>query len=142
MATRAQIVASARGYLGSRWMHQGRTLHGVDCIGLLLCAGWDSGLELPDFPNYTRTPVPAVFLEAIRSHTLPGDRLPLRHGSIAIFKQAMFPCHVGLIATDKGEPTLIHSLMAVPRKVVEMRFRGSVWERDLIEIRDYPGLED
>lgn len=142
MATRAQIVDAARAYLGVKWVHQGRTAHGVDCIGLLLRAGWDAGLELPDFPNYTRTPVPATFVKAIQDHTVAIPRLPLKHGAVAIFRQSHLPCHVGLIALDRGEPTLIHSLLLSPRKVVEMRFRGSEWERDLIEFRDYPGLED
>lgn len=44
MATRAQIVEEARSYLGTKWLHQGRTRDGVDCAGLVACVGNALGL--------------------------------------------------------------------------------------------------
>jgi cell wall-associated NlpC family hydrolase len=44
MTMREQIVEEARKYLGVRFRHQGRTVAGIDCAGLILNVGNDLGL--------------------------------------------------------------------------------------------------
>lgn len=43
----AELIAAARAMLGVRFRPQGRGAGGVDCLGLVLCAGAAVGLRLP-----------------------------------------------------------------------------------------------
>lgn len=59
--TPAAVTAEFRGWLGVPWVHQGRTRHGIDCAGLIVCALGNLGLLPPAFPDpiaYTREPQP------------------------------------------------------------------------------------
>lgn len=55
------ITAEFRTWLGVPWVHQGRTPHGVDCAGLIVCALQKLGLmprDFPDLTTYGREPNP------------------------------------------------------------------------------------
>jgi len=58
MANSSIIVEEARKYLGVRWKHQGRSLNGVDCLGLVARVYGDLGLidVSKDRHNYARLP--------------------------------------------------------------------------------------
>jgi cell wall-associated NlpC family hydrolase len=45
---RELIVANARKFVGTRFVHRGRTINGVDCVGLIILAYRRSGVVLPD----------------------------------------------------------------------------------------------
>jgi hypothetical protein len=58
-ATRAQVVAVARSYLGTPFHHQGRRPGvGLDCAGVPICVSRQLGLVPPDFDigGYARRP--------------------------------------------------------------------------------------
>lgn len=50
------LIAAARAYDRVPFRHQGRTCSGIDCIGLIVCAARDAGLDLPDRHDYARDP--------------------------------------------------------------------------------------
>lgn len=50
----AEFVAAARGYIGVPWVHQGRSMRGVDCIGLVVMAARDCGLDVDMRADYGR----------------------------------------------------------------------------------------
>lgn len=54
--SRADVVAAARAYIGVPYMHQGRTVHGMDCIGLVVRVAHDLGLSSYDIDGYARVP--------------------------------------------------------------------------------------
>jgi hypothetical protein len=58
IATRAQYVTACRKLLNVRWLHQGRSAGGVDCVGLLVLPAIDLGLvaQADDVTNYERGP--------------------------------------------------------------------------------------
>ena len=59
MTTRADVVAEARTWLGTKWIHQHRAKgQGVDCAGLIICVVRDLGLLSADFDinGYSRMP--------------------------------------------------------------------------------------
>ena len=56
---REGFLAEARKLLGTPWRHRGRSARGVDCVGLLLLAGWNSGADF-DAP-WPRGPTCARF---------------------------------------------------------------------------------
>lgn len=51
------FVETARGFLGTKWHHQGRNEFGLDCIGLpVVSAARGPGIILKDCINYRRQP--------------------------------------------------------------------------------------
>lgn len=57
---REAIVKAAEQYIGVPFQHQGRTRHGLDCVGLVLRAYWDAGHPITDYTRYGRYPRPTV----------------------------------------------------------------------------------
>jgi cell wall-associated NlpC family hydrolase len=115
MATKADIVAAAREYLGAPYHHQGRVKDGLDCLGLLIVVCRD--LELPhvDRSDYGRMPEKDRLLSELREHTGREMRPhEAAQGDILVFRYLRRPRHVA-IKTDMG---MIHS-WADAGKVVE-----------------------
>ena len=99
---RADILSAARSVLGVPFRHQGRSLRGLDCVGLLLYVADRLGVEYVDVSGYSRRPggglLEATFEEHIDNGILlrvaisdmqPGDFLMMRFGNdpqhLAIF---------------------------------------------------------
>lgn len=136
MITSSDILAKARDFLGVRWMHQGRSIHGIDCAGLVVRVHQDLGLPIEDIRGYRRAPNGHMFLDHIRNWTsLQSQPLP---GTIGIFSEVTFACHVGFFGEQEGKTTLVHaSLLA--GKVVEEVFDESL-QRKLLELRGVKGV--
>lgn len=85
-----QFVEAARGFLGTPYLHQGRTAQGLDCAGLLIASAEAAGiLEPGDAPpaDYGRDP-DGRMAEILRrfcrrrgelEEVLPGDILSIRY---------------------------------------------------------------
>jgi cell wall-associated NlpC family hydrolase len=125
MTTGADVVAEARTWLGTRWMHQGRKKGvGVDCIGLVggvaLALGltgaqeWAADAELH---AYGRTPMPPQllggcdrFMDRIKiTDAAPGDVLVMAFG--------IAPQHFAIVS--RIDPMYLIHAYAQVRKVVE-----------------------
>ncbi len=136
--TRTEIVTAARALIGVPWRHQGRTLRGLDCIGLLVEVAKTLGVHYVDRTDYSRDPTHHALLDHLRQFTtfcLPSAE---KTGLIGVFRQSSLPCHVGIFATDAtGATTLIHTLAPV-RKVIEQHFVAE--QAKLIELRAFPGM--
>ena len=120
MADRAQVVASARGLVGARWRHQGRSARGVDCVGLVVLVCRELGLSGYDSVAYGRDPDPRRFL----GHFTDGGAIRInprdaQDGDIILFHQQGYPCHVGLRTTRDGAPWVVHATLARGRVVEE-----------------------
>ncbi|PLC06410.1 hypothetical protein CY658_05090 [Variovorax sp. RO1] len=66
--TGADIVSAARKLRGVRWRHQGRSLDGVDCIGLVVLARASLGLSTLDVTDYARRASNEAMLSYCREH--------------------------------------------------------------------------
>ena len=131
------IVAEARKWLGVRWIHQGRSAHGVDCAGMIIKVGEALGAKSDDKTGYKRHPNAIEFLTHIRSQTdLADGPAP---GRIAVFRQSKFPCHTGIFSEKDGVLHLIHSYIGTG-KVIEEPFANH-WPSLLVEVRTYRGRE-
>jgi cell wall-associated NlpC family hydrolase len=111
-ATRAQVVTAARGWLGVPWRHQGRTRHGVDCVGLVVLVRRELGLGDEDLGGYRREPDGHRLLEAAAAVM---DRIPVieaRDGDVLLLRDSLMPCHVGILSTLRGRPHLVHAYVA------------------------------
>lgn len=138
MATKADVIAAARQYLGVRWVHQGRAAVGIDCAGLLVRVHRDIGLPVEDLKGYKRSSDTLAFLQHIRKQTT-FLQLP-EPGAIGMFAEATFPCHTGIFSEKNGVLHLIHAKMAAG-KVIEEPFIGDL-VKQLVEVRGIIGLDD
>lgn len=138
MTKRDDVVEAARSYVGVRFRHMGRDRSGLDCIGLLLRAGADCGIELLDSPaDYKRTPDVELFKEMIRTQSVPGSVEHLRHGSIVMLRQSVYPCHCGIIASNCTNRSLIHASTKL-RAVAEEPLTSFL--SLIIEVREFKGI--
>jgi cell wall-associated NlpC family hydrolase len=139
IATRAQVVECAREYLGTRWHHQGRVKGvGVDCAGLLICVARELGLADVHVHNYS--PHPDGTLEMVCAEHMqqinPREALP---GDVLAFTFVNLPQHLGIVASQAGVLTIIHSY-AEAKKVVENSI-DPVWRPLIRGAYRIPGVE-
>lgn len=138
MIFRMDVVKCARSYIGTYFKKGGRDRHGMDCVGLLISVGKDLGIELKDTTEYTFDPSPRLMQEFVFSQSVRRKIQPLQNGYLAILKQSGFPMHTGIITMDGDRPTIINANMKA-RRVIEQPL--DQWINDLIEVRDYKGVE-
>lgn len=121
--TPADFIAAARSYVGVPFRHQGRTRHGVDCIGLVVCAARDIGLTLADRTDYPRDPNGLLPLEMARQFA-PVESP--QAGDILLMRFRGEPQHVAILAGT----TLIHGYASIGR-VVEHGMDAK-WRRRIV----------
>lgn len=132
----AKIVDTARSFVGTKFVHQGRMPGvGLDCIGLITCVA--RALDIPhhDDVNYSRRPEPGRLREGLLASgcfEIPAEER--RHGDILTFWfcASRHEQHVGILATDRGRETLIHTLNRGMRRAIGLRsLTGAVVEHGL-----------
>jgi len=110
-----RLIAQSRLYVRNvRWRHQGRTVQGVDCIGLFYLAAKEIGCILTMPTNYTLDPSHAnlrLCMESLCEEIKYDQILP---GDFALVRYVAKPTHLVMI-TDRG---ILHS-SAESRGVVE-----------------------
>lgn len=134
MSIRDDIVAAARGYLGTPFHHRGRLPGvGLDCAGILVCAARELGLVGPafDVPEYTPTPDGRTMLEWCDRHMTPIDRADMQPGDAIVMITDVFPQHLGILGDYRhGGLSLIHAANnAHPPRVIETRLMFSRVQR-------------
>lgn len=113
------LVAAARGWLGVRWRHLGRSRTGVDCIGLVLLCLRECGVEIADPAPYAREPQGTRLLEGIGRHAA---RVPEpRHGDVLLFRMGLYGGHVGIASEHPQHrvPAVIHAFARQGEQVCE-----------------------
>jgi len=137
LASRDQIVAVARRYLGTRFKHQGRVPgQALDCAGVVVCAARELGLGFYDVADYPRLPQG----DALRRHLLSAGLAPIaphraRPGDVLLMRFERDPQHLALM-TDRG---IIHAHLRL-RGVVEHRL-DDWWQGKIIAAFQFPGVE-
>lgn len=140
--TREQvIVAAARSYLGVRWVHQGRSREGLDCVGLPGVVARDH-LKLTRLyesvpRDYRSISADEAMLEWGLKNLVRVKRSELRPGHIALTMHGS-QRHVGIVGNypDGKQLTLIHAY-AIARQVVEARL-DSNWRSLIIGAFAFP----
>lgn len=152
--TEAQrLVAAARGWIGTPYVHQHRT-RGVaaDCVGLIIGAGleaevldtWSEEAWAPH-RNYGRAPNPEHMGRAIRQFLVatmipPRELPPDGHVAFMGWRQHL-PMHLGILATaPDGRRTIIHAFAHIGR-TVEHGFDGE-WPGRVVSWWRYPGVPE
>lgn len=104
--TAAEILAAARTYLGVKWSHQGRSRHGIDCLGYLVVVACDLNVyHGGDLTNYRRQPDGLTLARALAARMTRSPKIP---GAVALLSNtsATYPHHVGFITETLG---IIHA---------------------------------
>ena len=129
LVTAAQLINEARGLVGVPWIHQGRGMKGVDCIGFISLAFHRAGIDLPvilgvkDRRDYTRDPSPALVMLVEKHCERVSAPVP---GSLILFQfnTEAHPRHFAIYTYDR---TIIHAC-AKHGSVIEHGYRGH-WVR-------------
>lgn len=125
----ADVVAYARSYLGTPWVHQGRSTSGVDCLGLIaLTAKAQRGYKF-DITNYAAQAADETMLKLCSEHL---DSVPLSDivpGNIVVirYSRQRHMAMVGDYPLIENGLSLIHASSTFG-KVVEHRL-DDVWRR-------------
>lgn len=129
-----ELVTAARSYLGVKWRHRGRSVHGLDCAGLGMLAYRDCGVQLPDFVHYGREPHKdglVTCMTAALGDPLPSST-PLLDGDVLVLRFDREPHHVAIVAAANygGTDTfnIIHAEGHVGR-VIEQRLTPDMLAR-------------
>lgn len=141
MVTRADIVARAREYLDVKWVHQGRTMHGIDCAGLVIKVGHDLGLIHYDRTDYQRMPKASEFTGYFTEGG--GIKKPVasaRPGDILVMRESLYPCHATIVSEKHGVLHIVHAY-ALRKKVVEEPLDDK-WLKKRVACFAYPGVEE
>lgn len=137
MASRSEIIACARGYLGSPYKHQGRIRAGLDCIGLAIAICRDLELGDFDFQAYSREPDGVILLAEIEKVCIPVQQY--QPGDLLVFRIRKLPSHCG-IATQLGDGLgLIHAYQSLER--VAEHALSDWWVERIVGAYRLPGVE-
>lgn len=118
------IVVAARGYLGTPYQHQGRIPgKALDCIGVLVCAAWDTG-KLPrsfDVTGYGPVPDGHLLVHHLGEQLTPIPQAEMAPGDALCVALGRYPQHVGILGDYRhGGFSIIHAVGPLS-KVVEHR---------------------
>jgi len=139
------IVACARGWLGTRFHHQGRLKKtdqhkgGVDCLGLLVGVAAELKLSAPDGAalaayddtHYSHQPDTKYLQEKLSSLLTPIAVSKISPGDVFLLNIDESPQHLGIVSNMAEGLGLIHAY-AQARRVVEHRL--DTWWRSRIQM--------
>ncbi len=139
--SKESLIEELRLLVGVPFAHQGRSVHGVDCIGAIALAAINAGLDpeeatgLKDKKDYGRTATPDLLDMVSRSCTRVKE---VETGLLVLFQfpEEQSPQHFAVL-TEKR--TIIHA-DAKQGRVVEHGYRGQ-WLKWTHSMWRIPGVE-
>lgn len=144
-ATRAQVVAAARSWLGTPFHHQARKKGaGIDCAGLVVAVGRECGYAIEDRVGYQRYPSVARHLyDDCLKNLVEISIQEAKPGSVLLFwlvktkrSGIKLPQHLGIV----GEPdTMVHAWCDAKR-VIESNWTGPTWKDHVYAAFDFRGI--
>lgn len=129
--SRANIIAVARETVGTPWRHQGRTLRGIDCVGVIVYTGRNTNSFDYDWTEYRRkSQYPEIFKQFSDPDKVGATVIgknEARPGDIILLKDKVYPCHCGIIGVRAdGTWTLINA-----------RYLDKVYEERMTEVHKF-----
>lgn len=109
---------------------------GLDCLGVIACAGKELGLVSHDVPDYPRLPPDGETLqrEIARAGFQPVAVAAAQPGDVYLMRVTRHPQHVAL-KTDRG---ILHAWMEA-RAVVEHGL-DDMWRARIVAAYRFPGV--
>ena len=123
------MIEAARSYVGTPFRHQGRIPgKGLDCVGLLVCAARQAGVDVVDEAGYSMTPSADLLRQAVERNnvTLVSEPQP---GDVLVMRFSQEPQHLALY-TERD--TIIHAYLDIG-KVCEHRY-ADVWRARTVAV--------
>ena len=125
---RKDFIKAARYYMGTKWVHLGRADwvtskggvdHGVDCLGLLICAAKRAGLIPPEFDIVDYVPqvdYKRLFAE-MHQYLSPIPFQCSDRGDVLLYAaQGIIPVHLGMLdIDDRGRKIVIQASLRALR---------------------------
>lgn len=140
---RAEIIAAARGWIGTPFMpQQSRKGEGCDCAGLIVGLAKEIGSveEWFRLPPYRQQPDGSM-ARLCDEHLV---RVPIgaeRPGDVVMMRFAKLPQHLGILVPYRDSLiAVVHALMTT-KKVVEHRLDAR-WRMSIMGAYAFPGVED
>lgn len=139
------LVEQARQYRGVRWVHQGRSVDGLDCLGLVQVSASALGLTDFDTRDYSPQATDEAMFEHCSAHLVAVRSLALAQaGDLPVMRFGPHARHIGILADYPGGGfSLIHAFSRAPHKVVEHLFNDA-WLRSygasLMGVFRFPGV--
>jgi len=134
--TRKDFYEEARKWVGAPWKHQGRTMRGLDCGGLLIMTAKNLGLPHEDLENYPRDPTATSVLDHLSKMLTKSFKNEIIPGQVGIFREGAYPCHVGIFSEKDSHLHIIHSLIK-RRKTIEEPYISQVGGLQLVGVYDF-----
>ena len=106
-----RLAEAAQALVGIPYQRQGRTVAGVDCVGLVVVAAQAVGFDLSehDTTDYGRFPSAADLRTRLDASLADADELEA--GCIVLMNAPeLGAVHVGIVAQRNGTPTLVHAV--------------------------------
>ncbi len=152
---RSAIIAAARSWLGTPFMHQGRvkgSRGGVDCLGVVLCVLEEVGAigasqtpeswtRLPEFTQYGREPANGKVFAGCVQYANMKPFSEAKQGDILALRAPSEPCHVAFVSEHGGKHYMIHAYNGGSKKCVEHIIDG-VWHERIAGVFEIPGVEN
>ncbi len=138
--SRMSLIAEAQRLVGVPFVHQGRSVHGVDCIGAIKLAAINAGLDpeaatgLKDTRDYGLVVTSEMLDKMSRVCTRVREVEP---GLLVLFRfpEEKHPQHFGILTNNR---TIVHADVKQGR-VVEHGYRG-LWLRWTHSLWRIPGV--
>lgn len=141
MITRKMFYEQARKLVGTPWKHQGRNVKGIDCGGLLIITAKELGLKYEDTLDYGREPTPNSLMNHLSKMLTKRENNEILPGTVGIFKEGSYPCHVGIFSEKFNSIHIIHALVK-RRSTVEDPYVPQVNGLQLVGVYDFNGVTD
>lgn len=144
---RSEIVAAARGTLGTPWLHQGR-VNGLalDCAGVPVHVAKTLGVSMDplyELTRYGRLPVPAEMRAALDANLDRVRTADIQPGDVVWMRFDGEPQHLAIVGNYvHGGLSLIHAYNGAGlNKVVEHRL-DETWRRRIVAAWKYREIDE
>jgi len=137
--TRDDVIRQARSYIGTRYRHQGRSVRGLDCAGLIIRVAWDLGASTYDTSGYGRHSSSHDFLDKFAANMDTIAYTKVKPGDVILFRDDIFPQHCAFYSEVGRQPFIIHAC-ARKKKVAEERMDDFWFGRRVSAFR-FRGIE-
>lgn len=139
IVTRKEFYEEARKWVGTPWKHQGRTVKGIDCGGLLILTAKGLGLPYEDTMDYGREPTPNSLMSHLSKMLTLRRKKRIIPGTIGIFREGRYPCHISIFSEKYNTLHVIHALVK-RRGTVEDPYVPQTGGLQLVGVYDFNGV--